>query len=47
MIGDIIIWIRDFLKKETCIHEYKHVNASFRAASCPDFEECKFCGKIR
>lgn len=23
MIGDIILWIKQFVKQQTCIHEYK------------------------
>lgn len=46
MIGDLILWIKKVFKQQTCMHDYRHVNASWRA-NCSDFEECVKCDKIK
>ena len=48
MMGDIISWIKKVYKKQTCIHDYKWINASLKTnGSCPDFETCSKYGKIK
>jgi hypothetical protein len=38
MIGDIILWIKDFLKNIFCIHNYEY--------NCL-LKRCKKCGRIK
>lgn len=48
MLGDLILWIKKIIKQQTCVHEYKYINASYKTnSSCSDFEQCIKCGKIK
>ena len=43
MIGDIILWIKEFVKQQTCIHNYITINRKDTGGS---FELCSKCDKI-
>jgi len=48
MFGLFVLWIKRVYKQQTCIHKFKHVNASYRTnGSCSDFEECEKCELIK
>lgn len=42
MIGDIYLFIKQFLKKQFCIHEYVYKEIGIHY-----FEECKKCGRVK
>ena len=44
MLGDILLWIKNFFKQQTCIHKYKWINRKDNGGS---FEECIKCEKIK
>lgn len=44
MFGDIILWFKEFIKQQTCIHTYTTVNRRDTGGS---FEVCKKCDKIK
>lgn len=44
MIGDIYLWIKEFIKQQTCIHDYKTI---YRKDNGDSFELCKKCDKIK
>lgn len=44
MIGDFILWIKKFIKQQTCIHDYKFICRKDNGGS---YEECIMCDKIR
>lgn len=45
MIGDIILWIKQFIKQQTCIHDYKP-NRIVNIMNRP-FDECIKCDKLK
>lgn len=42
MIGDIYLFIKQFLKETFCIHEYV-----YKQNDIHHLEECKKCGRVR
>ena len=40
MIGNIILWVKNFTKQQFCIHEYK-----IQQKGEYDWLECEKCGK--
>lgn len=42
MIGDIVLFIKEWWKKLTCIHDYKH--KEFGSIS---LDQCSKCGKVK
>lgn len=42
MIGDIYLFIKQFLKETFCIHEYFH-----RSIGIQSWKECKKCGRVK
>lgn len=46
MVGDIILWIKQFIKQQTCIHNYKPNRISLILKG-HGFDECTKCGKIK
>lgn len=42
MIGDIYLFIKQFLKEQFCIHEY-----TYRQICDYSYRECKKCGRVK
>ena len=42
MLGDIILFFRNWWKKFTCVHEYKH-----KELGTISFDECCKCGRVK
>lgn len=44
MIGDFILWLKVFIKQQTCIHDYRIIN---RKDNGSDYYECNKCERIK
>lgn len=44
MIGDLILWIKQFFKETFCIHDYKNHYIHQIGTS---YEKCTKCGRIK
>lgn len=44
MIGDIFLWLKKFIKQQTCFHKYEIIN---RKDNGNNFELCINCNKIK
>lgn len=44
MIGDIILWIKQFIKQQACLHDYKVI---YRKDTGDSFYNCCKCDKIK
>ena len=45
MIGDIILWVKKFIKRQTCVHEYETMWAKLYIPE--DYKQCKKCGRVK
>ncbi len=46
MIGDFILWIKEVLRENFCIHDYKPFGL-YRPYDVGCHEKCKKCGRLK
>ena len=47
MVGDVVLYIKNLIKQNTCIHNYKYDGRIDVYADILNFQKCTKCGKIR